>query len=181
MRSNVSSLDGAGRVIAGTGTALWILSMFLTFYSFGSQSYTYWEVAKNSDVIALVLAILALLILVASVLGAGEPPLLAVAVIAGYLLATSLVAMTEAGELHRGAGGYIGVLGGSLMTLGAVLAIVPAMLAASACGSARALPIMAGASTAQTAGPIAGWYDDPAEQRRLRYWDGSRWSDDTKD
>ena len=28
--------------------------------------------------------------------------------------------------------------------------------------------------------PVAGWYSDPAEPARLRWWDGSTWTDDTR-
>lgn len=27
-------------------------------------------------------------------------------------------------------------------------------------------------------GPPAGWHDDPEDSTRLRYWDGSKWTDD---
>jgi hypothetical protein len=27
--------------------------------------------------------------------------------------------------------------------------------------------------------PVAGWYDDPAQPSRLRYWDGTAWTDHT--
>jgi hypothetical protein len=32
-----------------------------------------------------------------------------------------------------------------------------------------------------SAGPAAGWYPDPQGQKRLRYWDGSRWTEQTAD
>jgi uncharacterized protein DUF2510 len=32
-----------------------------------------------------------------------------------------------------------------------------------------------------SAGPAAGWYPDPQGQKRLRYWDGTRWTEQTAD
>jgi hypothetical protein len=34
---------------------------------------------------------------------------------------------------------------------------------------------------AESGGPAAGWYPDPQGQKRLRYWDGSRWTEQTAD
>jgi hypothetical protein len=34
---------------------------------------------------------------------------------------------------------------------------------------------------AASSGPAAGWYPDPQGQKRLRYWDGSRWTEQTAD
>jgi len=31
--------------------------------------------------------------------------------------------------------------------------------------------------TTKVAGPIAGWYPDPSDGGRIRYWDGTRWTD----
>ena len=33
----------------------------------------------------------------------------------------------------------------------------------------------------ESSGPAPGWYPDPQGQKRLRYWDGSRWTDNTSD
>lgn len=37
------------------------------------------------------------------------------------------------------------------------------------------------AGPAESSGPAAGWYPDPQGQKRLRYWDGSRWTEQTAD
>jgi hypothetical protein len=34
---------------------------------------------------------------------------------------------------------------------------------------------------AESSGPAPGWYPDPQGQKRLRYWDGSRWTEQTAD
>ena len=33
----------------------------------------------------------------------------------------------------------------------------------------------------ESSGPAPGWYPDPQGQKRLRYWDGSRWTEQTAD
>ena len=33
----------------------------------------------------------------------------------------------------------------------------------------------------ESSGPAAGWYPDPQGQKRLRYWDGGRWTEQTAD
>ncbi len=36
-------------------------------------------------------------------------------------------------------------------------------------------------AAAESSGPAAGWYPDPQGQKRLRYWDGGRWTEQTAD
>ena len=38
-----------------------------------------------------------------------------------------------------------------------------------------------GAEPAVAAGPAPGWFPDPQGEARLRWWDGSRWTDHTHD
>jgi hypothetical protein len=33
---------------------------------------------------------------------------------------------------------------------------------------------------AQATGPVAGWYPDPGNGRSLRWWDGTRWTDQSR-
>jgi uncharacterized RDD family membrane protein YckC len=40
-------------------------------------------------------------------------------------------------------------------------------------------PLAVTAAAPATAGPPAGWYDDPHGQARLRYWDGAEWTGHT--
>jgi hypothetical protein len=52
--------------------------------------------------------------------------------------------------------------------------------------AAAPAPIPAPAAQPQTAPPAAGgqpadWYPDPRGEKRLRYWDGSQWTDHTAD
>jgi Protein of unknown function (DUF2510) len=37
------------------------------------------------------------------------------------------------------------------------------------------------AAQPESSGPAPGWYPDPQGQKRLRYWDGSRWTEQTAD
>ena len=37
------------------------------------------------------------------------------------------------------------------------------------------------AAGGESSGPAPGWYPDPQGQKRLRYWDGSRWTEQTAD
>jgi hypothetical protein len=31
------------------------------------------------------------------------------------------------------------------------------------------------------AAPVAGWYPDPADESKIRYWDGEKWTDHVAD
>jgi hypothetical protein len=230
------SMGMAGRGLATFGALLWILSMFLTFYSRGSQTANFWELQRYTDVVTFVLAVVVLLIVAASVfLVVGDALLPAVAVIGGYLLALDVSGVIEARDLDIGAGGYVGILGAVAITAGVLMAIVPALAESAARGGSRlavteARPVvetshpvietiepvvttsypMAETSypvaetsypvaetiepvvetrdpvvetsdpLVQTSQPSAGWYADPSGEARLRYWDGSHWSDSTR-
>lgn len=179
--SNVSpSIDLFGRGLAATGALLWMLSMSLTFYSRDSQTATFWELQRYTDVVTFVLAVVVLLIVTASLfLVVGDAMLPAVAVIGGYLLALDVSGVIEARNLDVGAGGYVGILGAAAIAAGAVVAIAP-KLAESAARDGQNLADTDAEWAGETNGAISGWYADPANEARLRYWDGSRWSDSTK-
>jgi hypothetical protein len=42
-------------------------------------------------------------------------------------------------------------------------------------------PAAAQGGGGESSGPAPGWYPDPQGQKRLRYWDGSRWTEQTSD
>jgi len=42
-------------------------------------------------------------------------------------------------------------------------------------------PAATPAAAPASGGPAAGWYPDPQGQKRLRYWDGERWTEQTAD
>jgi hypothetical protein len=42
-------------------------------------------------------------------------------------------------------------------------------------------PAAGGGGAAESSGPAPGWYPDPQGQKRLRYWDGGRWTEQTAD
>jgi hypothetical protein len=176
---DVSSAGLVGRGIAAIGALLWILSTFLTTYSSGPESVDFWELTRSSDVVSLVLAVAVLLIVTASVFVTGDVAMSAVAVIAGFLLSLVLVFMLEAREVDIGVGAYLGALGATVMGVGAVATITPALAASARAGEQR-LPFMDQAPPAPAGSPSAGWYEDPGGEARLRYWDGSRWSDNAK-
>lgn len=51
--------------------------------------------------------------------------------------------------------------------------------AASPGGPGAAAPAGGSGPAGESAGPPAGWYPDPQGQARLRYWDGSAWTEQT--
>jgi uncharacterized protein DUF2510 len=63
---------------------------------------------------------------------------------------------------HVKAGGWIGLLGSLVIA------------------SAGLIALRASSTPAGTAQP-AGWYDDPEEPARLRYWSGSTWTEHTSE
>ena len=46
---------------------------------------------------------------------------------------------------------------------------------------AQPTPAAQPAQQAESSGPAPGWYPDPQGQKRLRYWDGGRWTEQTAD
>ena len=48
-------------------------------------------------------------------------------------------------------------------------------------GGEQATAAQPAAGGGEGGGPAAGWYPDPQGQKRLRYWDGSRWTEQTAD
>jgi hypothetical protein len=65
------------------------------------------------------------------------------------------------------------------------LAGAPATASVGAGGGAAAPAAGGGAAAAQASPPSGGqapgWYSDPQGQKRLRYWDGSSWTEHTSD
>jgi hypothetical protein len=79
--------------------------------------------------------------------------------------------------------------GGPAAAAPAPPAATPSPAAPPAGGPSAPTPASAPASPAPSAepagaessGPAAGWYPDPQGQKRLRYWDGGRWTEQTAD
>jgi hypothetical protein len=57
----------------------------------------------------------------------------------------------------------------------------PASPASPAGGAAEQATAAQPAAGGESGGPAAGWYPDPQGQKRLRYWDGGRWTEQTAD
>jgi|SRR5215211_2612574 len=87
------------------------------------------------------------------------------------------------GGLGTGAGG--GPLGGGQPAAGGPLGGGAPGAGAPAAGAGPAGGATATAPAAQAGGtggnPAPDWYEDPRGEARLRYWDGSQWTDQTAD
>jgi hypothetical protein len=95
----------------------------------------------------------------------------------------SFLSARERGEAVPGVDGGLGGFGGASGGGGGPLgggqpAATPAATTAGV-GAASAGAADPGAAAA--GGPKADWYPDPQGQARLRYWDGSQWTDQTAD
>jgi hypothetical protein len=99
------------------------------------------------------------------------------------IAAGSFLSARERGEavpgVDGGLGGYGGAGGGGPLGGGQPAAAQPTGTPAGV-GAASAGPADPGAGAA-AGGPKADWYPDPQGQARLRYWDGSQWTDQTAD
>jgi hypothetical protein len=95
----------------------------------------------------------------------------------------SFLSARERGEAVPGVDGGLGSFGGA----GGAGAGGGPLGGGQPASAAPATPAGVGAASAGAAdpgpasGPKADWYPDPQGQARLRYWDGSQWTDQTAD
>lgn len=99
------------------------------------------------------------------------------AILAGGILAERSPNLGVANPAAAGPGGGIGQGGG--YGGGAPAQAAPPAAAAPAAAAPAAAPAQPQAPSG--GGQPADWYPDPRGEKRLRYWDGSQWTDHTAD
>jgi uncharacterized protein DUF2510 len=189
------------RAVGAVAVVLGIVAIWVEFAPGGT---TYWDSEGHSEGIAiLVLAILAGIgIVLASltqlrVLDHLWP--LPGLILGGIALFVPLAALGNGNLGEMKVGGWLGVASCGLFLLGGVLTALPVAAATPRTAAApMTLPAAATASTAaapatppepepepapaaQSDSPAADWYPDPKGEARLRYWDGTAWTDNTAD
>jgi hypothetical protein len=196
---------GLGQALTGLGIVLVFPAIWTDFVA----SVSYWDTSLGHGVGTgmLVLAIGAGLLLLASLLGAHSAlfPIPAL-VVAGLLLFVPLeAAFDHLGELKVGA--WLGIAACLAIALGSITMVftgsaTPAAGTTSPPPQPRAAapteldlpPTTGGAAPTEldlppaesppTGQPVetiaAGWYPDPSGESRLRYWDGSGWTEHTR-
>jgi hypothetical protein len=175
MRVRLPMTGYAGRAIAAVGAVMLIVSLFPDAYS---SSLSYWDSYRRMDVVILVVAVAAILLLLGSLYALGELLLFAVGVIGGFGLGFFLSQLIEFGLDDAAAGVYLASLGSAIILLGAGVALVPALAARA--GDWQGFAFVPSEPTTAPAATAAGWYADPSGQARLRYWDGQVWTEQTQ-
>lgn len=200
-----------GSVLMLGGCAALLVGSFLpwvAFHSFNRTFWTYFWSTSGAKVSASVL-VLASVALSASWLGSSRAReerawVSGAAAIAGLLTGAvvwgvdlSVSGTFRVSSWHVADGFWITLIGALTVAGGALMSL----LAGASVGATRAAATTpprrrphqrrrpAGAVASATAGltePIgstvsAGWYDDPAGERRERYWDGGAWTERVRD
>jgi Protein of unknown function (DUF2510) len=191
------------RILAAVGAGLGLLSIWLPFddYYGGSK---YWN-DSNHHVVGIAMLILALAALIGVVLAfVGNARLdrlwlMAGLTLGGLYLYEPIRAFSSSYTSHLRAGAWLGVVAALLFMVAIwLLPLSPATAqpAASTWNAAPAAPAAPVAPVAPqapappppakapepapaAAAAPAGWYADPSGQARLRYWDGSSWTEST--
>jgi hypothetical protein len=187
------------RALAALGAILGIVAIWVHVTSTGGK---YWDGAGHAIGISmLVLAILVGLGLALATWRRSQALdrawLLPALVLGGLYLFFPIGTWGEGETGHLGVAAWLGVAAAGLFVLAGILNAFPAAAAAPrvAATAPTALPAAATASTAAAApapeqepepapppaaeAAPADWYPDPKGEARLRYWDGSAWTDNT--
>lgn len=170
-RTRAGVVAVVGAVLLGVGCWLPYASQgdanFRIFQRHGPHNVLYYAV--EPAVVVLVAAVLGVLLIRAAL------PVVSAGVLIAVGLQTALLWVGYLGywlslksfgpgqpNPHVEAGGWIGILGALVIAAAGVMALRAALTASGALAA-------------------AGWYTDPHDAVRLRYWSGSRWTHHTAD
>jgi hypothetical protein len=187
-----------GKLIVAAGAGALIVSFFLDF----REGATGWELLERADIAFTAAGGVALLLALVGLIGGLRVPV----VLAGVLCAVACGFFLSAFEPEDPEGlkvGYwVALAGSGAAALGAVLAAIgprvvrrpverPAREPPAREPPAREPPAREPPETATEALPPTGeasppsgqpnWYPDPRGEKRLRYYDGRRWTDHVAD
>jgi hypothetical protein len=199
-----------GHILVAIGGVLLLGFLFLSWFgasggfSGDDETASAWQAFSVADIALCVLAVLLVVLAVLDLTGATRgigwlgPRLLTA--FAGAAVVIALVLMLEftSGDLGEvievRAGAILSVIAALLAYAGAHLVARPdlvANLSAQRAGASPATPAPPSPAAPSPSPPApaggaqqlaaAGWYADPRGERRLRYWDGQRWTDDVAD
>ena len=188
MNTNISPSGLAGRAIAVVGAAVIGVSLTQPIVDSGPS---FWQALQRGQYLILSVAALVIILVLFSLATAAGYVLLGAALAGSLVLGYFLLTWVQFENLGRG--WVIGIAGSAIVIVGAVVALGPILSTTRAPAADLAFlppdaqpvqpqPIQEAASPApQTVSPTAGWYEDPSDPTRLRYWDGQEWNDQTRE
>jgi hypothetical protein len=160
-----------GQAVAAAGSVLLLISYFLTWSDFDGQKQSLWDLLKHGDKIMTGVAIASLVMAVLSIFFVPRVLLVLSLSLGGFALGQFLP--LESFEFVK-AGQYVAIVAAAAIVAGSLLALLRLLIVDVDVQSEglRSTP-------ASRANP-AGWYHDPSGQAKLRYWNGSAWTDQTQ-
>jgi hypothetical protein len=189
--TSATRAEGTGalmHIVGAVCAALVPLVMLLDYLGSGDDSRSAWTLLKRIDIVSLIFCVLAVLLLVSSLFVQRRSFGIAAAgllfAVFGLLLAFPLDLPAQTDGIDVKIGGYLSPL---LALVGAGAAVYAAELVPVGSG---APPVGAGRGADPSfTGPLgggggatpasAGWYEDPQGQAKLRYFDGTNWTEQT--
>ncbi|MEA2479869.1 MAG: hypothetical protein QOJ07_1791 [Thermoleophilaceae bacterium] len=182
------------RIIAAIAAALIPVFMLLVQLKIGDQKIKGWKEYHRIDVVTLILAVAIIALIVGSMFYI-RAMMLSVAGALAFACFGLVIGFPMEFVSQPNSHGKIGI-GAILAMLAALASGIAALAAASATkpeASGPAIGLARGASAlnrqpaaphgvpqpVQQSGPAPGWYPDPNQQARLRYFDGANWTDQT--
>jgi hypothetical protein len=175
LKHTVSGLIGRG--VATAGAVVVGLSLTLSFYD-GGGDFSFWEVLEKTRYGVLVCAVMVVLLVVVSLVAAPELSLLGAALFASFPLGYYVLVWVDSDGL--GNAWKVGAAGAATALVGALTALIPMLAGRGEQSAELAFLPHGGVEAPSTGGPVAGWYPDPADQARLRFWDGLEWTEHTR-
>jgi uncharacterized membrane protein len=172
-----------GALITGAGGLLLLLATFIDWVELANA----WKLYTFVDLLLVIVALVAIATAVMQLLP--DPPAVPfhpgeAALFGGvFALGVAISAADAANDSKFGL--VLTILASLVVIVGGVLARrEPVTGYGRGVGAATAQPTVGTAGQpagAEASSPPADWYPDPRGEARLRYWDGSQWTDQTAD